>query len=196
MAIQRRENKNGTSWRVYWIDPMTKKQKNKSFSSYQEAFNFNLVCKNELLKFRKKYRVHRSNEGKDIPSFPERAIVPFEAEDLPRFKQKCMELYCDPTNRVADMFDFIMEAMGLPIRFKDVLNTAKNSKRGNIPAKLRAAILARDNYRCRMCGATAEEAKLHIDHIVPVSRGGITEERNLQTLCEKCNLGKRNFSIQ
>jgi len=33
---------------------------------------------------------------------------------------------------------------------------------------------------------------LHVDHIEPWSRGGKTIEENLQTLCEKCNLGKSN----
>ncbi len=33
---------------------------------------------------------------------------------------------------------------------------------------------------------------LHIDHVVPVSRGGLTEPENLQTLCAPCNLRKGN----
>ena len=28
--------------------------------------------------------------------------------------------------------------------------------------------------------------RLHVDHIVPVSKGGKTEMHNLQTLCEAC----------
>ena len=31
---------------------------------------------------------------------------------------------------------------------------------------------------------------LEIDHIIPVSKGGLTEESNLQTLCWKCNRSK------
>ena len=34
--------------------------------------------------------------------------------------------------------------------------------------------------------------KLHVDHIVPVSRGGKSVMSNLQTLCEDCNCGKGN----
>ncbi|MBR5502670.1 MAG: HNH endonuclease, partial [Oscillospiraceae bacterium] len=33
---------------------------------------------------------------------------------------------------------------------------------------------------------------LEIDHIIPVSKGGVTEEGNLQTLCWKCNRAKSN----
>lgn len=58
---------------------------------------------------------------------------------------------------------------------------------------LRYDILVRDNFRCKICGASAEDGvKLHVDHILPVSKGGKTVESNLRTLCERCNLGKSN----
>jgi len=56
---------------------------------------------------------------------------------------------------------------------------------------LRYDILRRDGFRCQICGATAKDGyKLHVDHIVPVSKGGLTEPSNLRTLCERCNMGK------
>ena len=56
---------------------------------------------------------------------------------------------------------------------------------------LRYDILKRDNFRCKICGATAADGvKLHVDHIIPVSKGGRTEPGNLRTLCERCNMGK------
>lgn len=58
---------------------------------------------------------------------------------------------------------------------------------------IRYNVLKRDNFRCRICGATANDGvKLHVDHIVPVSKGGKTVMHNLQTLCERCNKGKSN----
>jgi hypothetical protein len=63
----------------------------------------------------------------------------------------------------------------------------------SIPLKLRDQILRRDNFKCVFCGRGANDGvKLHIDHIIPVSKGGTTEADNLQTLCEECNLGKSN----
>ena len=60
-------------------------------------------------------------------------------------------------------------------------------------AKLRQKILKRDNYTCQNpnCNHYDESgAGLHIDHILPVSRGGKTKVKNLQVLCEKCNRDK------
>ena len=59
--------------------------------------------------------------------------------------------------------------------------------------KLREFIKKRDNYTCCICGNsthTEPNLLLEIDHIVPVSKGGVTEEKNLQTLCWKCNRTK------
>lgn len=67
---------------------------------------------------------------------------------------------------------------------------AKRTSR-TINWRLRAMVLMRDGARCQLCGAdVASGAKLHVDHIVPWSRGGETVLDNLQILCEVCNIGK------
>lgn len=64
-------------------------------------------------------------------------------------------------------------------------------ERNKMSASLRYDVLARDGFRCQICGATQDDGrKLHVDHIVPVSHGGRTEMSNLRTLCDRCNLGK------
>ena len=66
-------------------------------------------------------------------------------------------------------------------------------QRALMTSKLRQHIKERDNYTCKTCGnSTHNEPNLllEIDHIVPVAKGGITEEGNLQTLCWKCNRSK------
>jgi 5-methylcytosine-specific restriction protein A len=52
---------------------------------------------------------------------------------------------------------------------------------------LYASVRARDDSKCRHCGATTD---LVIDHIVPVCNGGPTEYSNLQVLCRACNSSK------
>ncbi|TNC21251.1 HNH endonuclease [Georgenia sp. 311] len=66
-------------------------------------------------------------------------------------------------------------------------------QRALMTAKLRSHIKQRDNYTCLNCGVSiyAEpHLLLEVDHIVPVSKGGLSVPENLQTLCWKCNRTK------
>lgn len=68
----------------------------------------------------------------------------------------------------------------------------------NINFRLRFKVLVRDNFKCCACGASPAKdpsVELHVDHIVPYSKGGETVIENLQTLCSKCNLGKSNLML-
>jgi hypothetical protein len=62
-------------------------------------------------------------------------------------------------------------------------------KRTTIPEALRNEVFERDNNRCVQCGSSEV---LTLDHIIPFSKGGKTEKANLQTLCRKCNIEKRD----
>ncbi|MBI3319102.1 MAG: HNH endonuclease [Candidatus Omnitrophica bacterium] len=75
-------------------------------------------------------------------------------------------------------------------------HSSVNLRKGReISLTLRYAILKRDGFRCVKCGgspATQPGVQLHIDHVQPWTKGGVTSQENLQTLCEECNLGKSN----
>lgn len=74
---------------------------------------------------------------------------------------------------------------------KSCVGSSKKSR--VISNTLRYKVLKRDHFRCCACGASPAKdptVELHIDHIVPWSKGGETTLENLQTLCSKCNLGK------
>lgn len=67
--------------------------------------------------------------------------------------------------------------------------------RTTIPLKDRWDVLKRDNYRCTKCGASPSNdhhVKLEVDHIHSVAAGGGNALENLQTLCQKCNQGKKD----
>jgi len=66
-------------------------------------------------------------------------------------------------------------------------------ERGRVTDGIRFDVFRRDGFRCRVCGENADSgAKLHVDHIKPVSKGGTSDIENLQTLCQACNMGKGN----
>jgi hypothetical protein len=68
-------------------------------------------------------------------------------------------------------------------------------KRKVAPDWCKKAVYFRDRGRCCSCckdlsGLTAISNKVHYDHIVPLSHGGINDVTNLQLLCDQCNLQK------
>ena len=74
--------------------------------------------------------------------------------------------------------------------------TQERNGRIGLSPRIRFKVLQRDNFRCQFCGRGQQDGvKLHIDHIVPVARGGRDDEENLQTLCGECNLGKGTEEI-
>lgn len=50
--------------------------------------------------------------------------------------------------------------------------------------------MSRDSFRCVLCGITAKDDLLMIDHTIPVVQGGTNKIENLRTLCRQYNLGK------
>ena len=50
------------------------------------------------------------------------------------------------------------------------------------------AILKKYGRKCLACGATGVE--LHIDHVIPLSKGGGNVKENIQPLCGPCNIKK------
>jgi 5-methylcytosine-specific restriction endonuclease McrA len=67
----------------------------------------------------------------------------------------------------------------------------RRKKRDKIKSNMRYRVLVRDGYACKACGKGLDhDVVLHVDHILPVAKGGKTVEDNLQTLCEDCNQGK------
>ena len=72
---------------------------------------------------------------------------------------------------------------------------------------VRLAVFQRDDFTCRYCGFRSTQirvpmdcprwmsrarwrALLHVDHVIPRSRGGTDDLENLVTACSACNLAK------
>jgi hypothetical protein len=66
--------------------------------------------------------------------------------------------------------------------------------RAYIPGELRDLVAEQSRHRCGYCLTPAAliGAPLEIDHLIPVSLGGPTEEGNLWLACSLCNNHKGN----
>ncbi|WP_244909802.1 HNH endonuclease [Gordonibacter pamelaeae] len=74
---------------------------------------------------------------------------------------------------------------------------ANDAEHAKVTRAMHYDVLHRDGFHCVRCGRGREDGvKLHVDHIVPVSRGGESVMGNLQTLCEVCNCGKGNRYLE
>lgn len=82
-------------------------------------------------------------------------------------------------------------------------NVKRRSQKHNVEfTKVeRKRILDRDAWTCQNCGIKVHDRskgdwntpdKAHIDHIIPISKGGHSKPSNLRTLCRTCNLTKLN----
>lgn len=107
-------------------------------------------------------------------------------------------LYVSPGGNASTRCDVVMDIENLngfinylseKIKFKKSVA----GQRSLMTSALRKKILARDHYTCRKCGVSIQDEPnllLEIDHIFPLSKGGMTKEDNLQTLCWRCNRKK------
>ena len=74
----------------------------------------------------------------------------------------------------------------------------KNDERGNTETNYkRSRQIGLDTnisnygwYTCAHCGRKLRKGDVDIDHILPRSKGGIDNPRNLQCLCVHCNRSK------
>lgn len=95
---------------------------------------------------------------------------------------------CDIKLDIDNLNDFV-EYLSQLVKFKK----SAAGQRALMTSKLREKIKKRDNYTCQKCGLSTNDEKnllLEIDHIIPISKGGMSIEENLQTLCWKCNRTK------
>jgi hypothetical protein len=88
-------------------------------------------------------------------------------------------------NNLNDFIEFINKKI-------DYSNSSYG-QRALMTSALREFIKKRDKYKCTSCGNGTENEPnllLEIDHILPISKGGLTKLENLQTLCWRCNRSK------
>ena len=87
-----------------------------------------------------------------------------------------------------------LESYYFKVKEREKRKISREHQRRIMTNSLRYDIMKRDGFKCVLCGRSAKEdgVKLHVDHIIPVSKGGKTVPDNLRTLCDSCNIGKRD----
>lgn len=80
-----------------------------------------------------------------------------------------------------------------PVYFaaESITETSQERRRGRyIPFKTKIRVVRRDNYTCQHCKKHLRDDEVEFDHIIPISKGGSSEEHNIRLTCFDCNRGK------
>lgn len=50
-------------------------------------------------------------------------------------------------------------------------------------------------YKCWYCGVSLDNIEIHIDHVIPLSHGGLNDTSNYALSCKFCNCQKFHYSV-
>jgi hypothetical protein len=74
---------------------------------------------------------------------------------------------------------------------ENISETSDKRRRGRyISFSVKMRVVRRDNYTCQECGRHLKDDEVEFDHIIPVARGGSSEEQNIRLTCYDCNRDK------
>lgn len=69
-------------------------------------------------------------------------------------------------------------------------------ERASLSPEVRMRIYQRDHGTCVYCGVSLSAAEFHVDHRLPLARGGSNDEANLCATCPNCNLRKHTMTAE
>jgi hypothetical protein len=128
---------------------------------------------------------------------------PIEAPRLAWFKRVVENHDSDALpEKIPDIFeDAVCNVFGhvCPVFFvAEALTESREERklgRQNISFAMKMRIVRRDNYTCQGCSKHLRDDEVEFDHIIPVSKGGSSEEHNIRLTCFDCNRDKSDEYI-
>ena len=113
-----------------------------------------------------------------------------------RINELCLNYYIDYYPELITRQKVRIERWQLASDFFDVLKPVFEKfhhlkfGRPTISMSQKLKIMKKTDFKCAICKADLTEKEPHIDHIIPLIKGGGNAESNLQALCWQCNLKK------
>ena len=105
--------------------------------------------------------------------------------------KKAITMLCLGKVEVIEEYSREIHSVSFTVKLPSVVRLLRLVKRPKTPVKFsRQNIYARDRYRCQYCGARFATEDLTYDHVIPKSRGGKTQWKNIVTCCIDCNRKK------
>ncbi len=110
-------------------------------------------------------------DGFDPEDYPKNAEVPKEIEEM-----------------ACSIFGHICPVVFICEGFTETMKARRKGR--HIPFPIRTRVVRRDNSTCQICKKLLVDDEIVFDHIIPLSKGGVTEEKNLRVTCSSCNRSK------
>jgi 5-methylcytosine-specific restriction endonuclease McrA len=92
-------------------------------------------------------------------------------------------------------YDHVVHSVTRSFKIPSVVALKRYQKRKRV-SFTRYHVFLRDGFRCQYCGERYETSELTFDHVVPRSKGGLTNWTNVVTSCQRDNLLKADQSLQ
>lgn len=146
----------------------------------EEKINSKLLRLEQSLK--EGYEDNRKPLDKLRREYFELRVNSFNPEDYPEeISHEFTDLECSTFGHICPVV-FVGET---------VTETSEERRRGRyISFKTKMRVVRRDNYTCQECGEHLRDDEVEFDHIIPIAKGGSSEEHNIRLTCFGCNRGK------
>lgn len=93
---------------------------------------------------------------------------------------------------VVNQYDVDIHSPSVTLKLPSVIALKDYVKAQQHPPFTRFNLFLRDRFTCQYCATRFRSEDLTFDHVVPRSRGGLTNWENVVAACETCNLKKGN----
>jgi 5-methylcytosine-specific restriction endonuclease McrA len=109
-----------------------------------------------------------------------------------QWKEAITYLWLDKVHVLEWYDDWMVRSSSWETRVPAVIMLKDMMKRKQTPRFSRYNLYLRDMFTCQYCYTQLPTAKLTMDHVLPISKGGKTNWENIVTACNPCNGKKGN----
>lgn len=96
----------------------------------------------------------------------------------------------DPEKARAESRQWFAENRDKRAAYEQNRRAKKRAQAGKISPNLKQSLFIAQRGGCACCRGVFGLAELHMDHIMPLSKGGLHDDENIQLLCQPCNQAK------